>query len=704
MEQRADVTTSQVQCLVPDGVATTVCMQCPWGCGIKVQIHAGRIARITGNKEHPFSSGLICPKALAAPDVMLSPRRITSPMRRTAGGWQTIGWDQAYEILVENLSRIKEAYGAKALAVAIGMPVLLGGNSTVSFLRRFCDIYGTPNCFSVESICFRCQIIARILTLGTYEVPDVTNTACVLVWGNNPEASAPPSAKRIREALDKGAKLIVIDPRVTELAARADVHLQPRPGTDAALALGMMQVMIAEGLYDREFVEQWTVGMDELARVAAEYPLELVSNITGVPGDAVAQAARLFAQAPSACIVQGTNALDQHAVGLQNSRSVAILQAITGNIDREGGFVSTSKVALSPIRLPELMEGEPLGADRYPLFNEVWGRNFGEGQAMLLADAILEDDPYPIRGLVVAASNPLLTWPNGRKLARAMEKLDFLAVMDLFLTPTAEKANLFLPAATFLERVELCDYYGTLQAVPYVAVRKKLFQVGEAISDLEFWIELGKRMGYGDLFPWANSTAALDFAVEPSGFNLGEVAERPDGGMPFGKVRLEQYLKKAGFATPSRKIELFSQTLADLGHDPVPRHRESPEKVGEVGSDFPLILTTGARLLHYLHSEYRDIDRLAKRGGQPEAEIHPETAREYGIEHGLPLAIESPQGSITMQARVTETILPGVIAVPHGWEQASVNDITDDFCADPVIGYPVLKSKVCRVRPGGAPA
>ncbi|GAB4265805.1 MAG: molybdopterin-dependent oxidoreductase [Thermoleophilia bacterium] len=694
---------SDVRCLVPDGTVTTACMQCPWGCGLQVHIEGGRISRISGNKRHPFSKGLVCPKALAAPEVMLNPRRITHPMRRTDRGWQTISWDDAYGILVENLSRVKETYGPKALAVAIGMPVLLGGNATVSFLRRFCDIYGTPNCFSVESICFRCQIIGRILTLGTYEVPDITNTDCVLVWGNNPDASAPPTAKRIREALSKGARLLVIDPRVTDLAAQADVHLQVRPGTDAALALGMIQVILSEGLFDREFVDAWTVGIDDLAEVAREYTLDKVAAITGVAEPKIAEAARIFARSPSACIVQGTNSLDQHAVGLQNSRCVAILQAITGNIDRAGGFVSTSKVSLNRIRLPEMMEGEPLGADRYPLFNEVWGRNFGEGQAMLLADAILADDPYPIRAMIVAASNPVITWPNGRKLERALERLDFVAVMDLFMTPTSEKAHLFLPAATFLERVELCDYYGTLQAVPYVATRKKLFQVGEAVSDLDFWIELGRRMGYGEFFPWADATEALNYALEPSGLTIEEIAGQPDGGLPFGQVRLDYYKRKGGFATPSGKIELFSSTLRDLGHDPVPRYREGPEIPGASGAGgdgaFPLVLTTGARALHYLHSEHRDIERLAKRGRHAEAEIHPSTAEQYGIEPGSAMEIESPQGRVTMKARVTDRILPGVVSLPHGWNDASVNDLTDDACADPITGYPLLKSKVCRVRP-----
>ncbi len=701
-------TMSEVRSLVPDGTVTTVCMMCPWGCGAQVHVGDGRIERISGHKEHPFSTGLLCPKAPAAPDVMQHPDRITHPMRRTESGWETISWDEAYAILVEQLTRIKETYGPKALAVAIGMPVLLGGSSTVSFLRRFCDIYGTPNCFSVESICFRCQIIARILTLGAYDVPDVTNTACVMVWGNNPEASQPPTAKRIRQALDKGAGLIVIDPRVTPLAQRADVHLQVRPGTDTALAMGMLNVMITERLHDREFVERWTVGFDELAKAAAGYPLEVVEEITGVPREKVVQAARLFAGAESACIMQGTNALDQHAVGLQNSRCVAILQAVTGNIDRLGGFVSTTKVRLNPIRKPELMDGEPLGADRYPLFNEVWGRNFGEGQAMLLADAILEGDPYPIRAMIVSASNPVITWPGGAKLGKALESLDFLAVMDLFMTPTAERADLFLPASTFLERLELCDYYGTLQAVPYVAIRRKLFQVGEAVSDLDFWIELGKRMGYAEDFPWADSAEALDYALEPSGLSIEELAALPDSGRAFGSVRYGHYEEKGGFATPSGKVELFSRTLLDLGHDPIPRHREPPITLSDgTPADpatlerYPLILTTGARTLEYLHSQYRRVERLARRRRQPEADLHPSTAAEYGIEDGSPVTIETLNGAVTMQARVTDTILAGVVAVPHGWRGASANDLTDDTVVDQVIGYPLLKSARCRIRPAG---
>jgi anaerobic selenocysteine-containing dehydrogenase len=255
--------------------------------------------------------------------------------------------------------------------------------------------------------------------------------------------------------------------------------------------------------------------------------------------------------------------------------------------------------------------------------------------------------------------------------------------------------------------VELCDYYGTLQAVPYVAMRRKLFQAGDAVSDLDFWIELGKRMGYGEHFPWRDSTEALDYAIEPSGLTIADVGGAADGGIPFGKVRLGQYAQRGGFATPSKKVELWSATLDELGHDGVPRHVDSPQRPGvEAGAtvdgraaDYPLVLTTGARTLQYLHSEYRDVERLARRAREPQAEIHPQTAATYGLNDGTPMRIETARGSIVMQTKVTDTILPGVIAVPHGWERASVNDLTDDAPADPVIGYPILKSTSCRVLP-----
>lgn len=690
---------SDIRVCVPDGIVKTACELCPWGCGMEVHIKNGQLERVTGNREHPLNEGFLCPKGHAARDIVYSKERITHPMKRENGDWHRITWDEALDICAEKLHSIKDTHGPRSLAVAIGMPVLLGGNTTVSFLRRFCDIYGTPNCFSVESICFRCRIAANILTIGKFPAADIPSAKTIMVWGNNPHASSPPTGKRIDRAVKKGARLIVIDPRKTAAANKADIHLQIRPGTDGALALGMLNVIINEEIYDRDFVTNWTVGFDELRKGVAGYDPKSVEKITWIPAESIQRAARLFATNGPSCIVQGTNSLDQHVNGLQNSRALAILFAITGNLDRVGGMVTTSRVHISPIRIPEKMEGKPLGVDKFPLFYEIWGRSFGEGQGMELADTILSGNPYPIIGLIIAASNPVVTWPNSDKMKKAIESLEFSAVMDMRMTPTARLCNLFLPAATFLERTELCDYYGTLHAVPFITLRQKILQAGEAKSDVEFWFELGRRMGYGEFFPWNSVEEALDYALSSTPLTVEKLKEH-SGGLPYGERRIDYY-KEKGFPTPSGKVELFSKTLEELGHDPIPCHRESPESPmtnQDMARDYPLILTTGARSVEFLHSEYRDIPRLTRKRPEATAQIHPDTAGSFSIQDGEEIILENKRGSITIKANVTEDILPGVVSVPHGWEDSNINLMTDNISADPITGYPLLKSLLCRIR------
>ncbi len=688
----------EVRVRYPDGVVKTACELCPWGCGMEVHIRGGKIEKVRGDKDHPLSKGALCPKGPSALEVALSPERITHPMRRMGTEWKRISWDEALEMLSEKLTDIKDQFGPQAFAVSIGMPILLGGNTTVSFLRRFCDIYGTPNCFSVESLCFRCRITGYILTLGKFPVADVAHARCIVVWGNNPHHSNPPVAKRIEGSIQNGARLICIDPRKTEMAKRADLFLQVRPGSDCALALAMMNVIIEEDLYDKEFVEEWTVGFDELRSMVAEYAPETVEKITWVPAGKIREAARLFAATKPACIVQGTNALDQHASGIQSSRAVAILQALTGNIDNVGGFVTTSRVHINPIRLPEQMVGEPLGVDRYPLFYEIWGRSFGEGQATVVPDVILSGKPYPLKALFVAASNPVLTWPNSKRVKEALGRLDFIAVMDLFMTSTAEMAHLFLPAATFLERTELCDYYGTLHAIPFVTLRKKVMEVGEAWSDLRFWFALAHTMGYDEHFPWRDEEEAIEYALGPTGLSIKDLYESP-GGIPYGQLRIDQY-KQKGFATPSGKVELYSRTLEELGYHPLPVHQESPDIAveGERTEAYPLILTTGGRSVEFLHSEFRHIDKLRKRRPHPTVQLHPSTAEKYSITNGDLVVVENRIGFIRLRAEVTDDILPGIAHIPHGWKEANVNLLTDHSAADPVTGYPALKSSRCRVE------
>ena len=678
----------------------TTCQLCYLGCGIDVTLENDRITRVTGSKEHPLNQGLLCAKGRAMIEYQYDPDRILYPMKKVKGNWEQISWEAALDLIKEKIQDIKQNYGPQSVAITTGMPVLLSGTSSVGMMRKFAHAFGSSSLFSVESICFRCRIISYILTLGRFYVADPMHSKLTVVWGHNPENSAPPLTTWISKAQKEGAQLIVVDPRVTNIANRADLHIQPRPGTDCALILGMMNVIINEKLYDQEFVDNWTTGFDKLVEHVQDYPPEKVARITWVPEEKIKQFARQFATAESACILQGTNALDQTSTGLNSSRAVAILQAITGNVDKQGGFVVAPKLHTTPITVKEL-DQVPLGIDKYSIFYSVFGREFGEGQAMVLPDTILSGEPYPIKALIVSGSNPLMTWPNSRKVKEAFEKIDFLVVMGQVMSETAEIADLFLPAATFLERNELNDYYSTLWAIPHVILRKKVQQRGEAWSDLKFWLELGKKMGYQEDFPWQDEDAFIDHLLEPSGYNLNSLQEEYPEGVNIGEVKYQTYQKK-GFKTPSKKVEIYSEFLRELGHDPIPTYHEppeSPENSPELFKDYPLILTTGARDKHFTHSQHRNLPSLRKKSSEPFAEIHVETAAQYGLTDGDPVTVETKRGAISLKIKATDRILPGVINIPHGWSEANVNLLTTEEAADTVLGYPALKALLCRISP-----
>jgi formate dehydrogenase (coenzyme F420) alpha subunit len=680
----------------------TTCQLCHLGCGMNVSLENGRIVKVEGMPEHPLNEGLLCPKGEAVIEYVYSPDRVKYPMKRDGDGWQRISWDEALDTIVDKMTEVKDTYGAKAFAVAIGMSILLSGSVAVGLIRRFCYAFGSPNCFSVESMCYRCRVISYLLTYGRFRMADPENSRCIILWGHNPTNSNPMITQNILRAKDNGATLIVIDPRRTPLAQMADIHLQPRPGTDCALILGLINVIVSRGLYDKEFVDKWTFGFDRLAEHAKAYTPSYVEKITRVPADMIEKVARVYATTGPACIIQGTNALDQHHTGVQNSRGVAILQAITGNVDVPGGFIRAPRLRENPIEMPTKPKEAAIGQKEFPVFYSVFGREFGEGQAMLLSDTLLTGEPYPIKMMIVSGSNPLLTWPDSQKVRRAFEKLDFLVVMDQFMSRTARMADMILPAATFLERTELSDYY-SLWGLPYVMLRKKIIDYEECWPDLKFWFELAHRLGYAEHFPWKTIEEAIDYILEPSGFSVQKLTEELPQGVTYGQVKYKEY-ESQGFPTPSGKVELYSETLAGLGYHPMPTFGEppeSPESTPDLAREYPLILTTGARILEFCHSQHRNIPMLRRRSPEPVAEIDPATATKYGIADGDMVTVSTVRGSIEIKARVTEDIMPDVVCISHGWDEANVNMLTSQQPADPIIGYPAFKSLLCRVEKKG---
>lgn len=679
---------------VPNGVHTTACGLCHMGCGMEIEIKDGEMAGVRGMRDHPLNKGVLCAKGRAALEYVSSANRLTSPLLKEGGSWKEISWERAFQIIVSQLSGLKDK---RSLGISLGMPILLSGTSNVGLIRRFAHVFGTPNCFSVESICYRCRMLGYIATLGRFFVADPEKSDCIFVWGSNPDHSSPPVGQKIRQSKKNGAKLVVIDPRVTALAKRADLHLQPRPGTDCALILAILNVIISEELYDREFVSKYTVGFEELSAHVGEYTPEHSQEITSVPSEKVREAARLFATSKSSCIVQGTNALDQVPSGFQNSRGIAILQAITGNVDVPGGFIQTPRLRVNVVEVVEKAGEEPIGVDAYPIFYGIYGREFGEGQTLVMLDTLLTGQPYPISKMIISGTNPVITWPESAKVRRALKSLDFLVVIEQYMTETAKLAHLVLPAGTFLERTELCDYY-SLWGIPHVMLRNKILEYGQCRSDLDIWLELAHRMGFVKEFPWQTADELVDHMLEPSG--LSRKALLLSGGVTYGEQKYKNY-EKQGFKTPSGKIEIYSSYLKDLSLPPLPAYfepAESPAKTPDLAKKYPLMLTTGARQVQYIHSQLRDLVSLKRQFPEPLAEINPVTAKEYNLNEKDEVIIESPRGEIKIKIKITEDILPGVINIPHGWSGANVNLLTDSTPVDPVTGYPALKALLCKIK------
>jgi anaerobic selenocysteine-containing dehydrogenase len=666
-------------------VVKTFCRICLSCCGIDAHVEDGRLVGVTPMKEHPVNR--LCVKAQAIPDLIYSPERITHPMRKAEGGWQKVSWEEALDFIADRLSRIKEDYGARALVVHQGEPMI--ASEAKGIAARFCSLYGTPNYTSAGSLCFVAKGIGYGLSLSrrTFPMsPSYQNTPCVVVWGCNPRHSKIGEEADILAAQKRGAKLIVVDPRVTPPAKKADIHIQVRPGTDGVLVLGLINVIIAEGLYDKDFVRRWTSGFDKLTERVKEYSPEVVEKITWVPAEKVRQFARLYATTKPAAISQGV-ALDHCPNGVQNSRAVSILIAITGNLDVRGGSVYNPPLKQASLRVKGVAPlGEAIGA-RYPIFEKFTG----ETTAMPAAEAIISGKPYPVKALIVQGCNPLLTWPGSNKVRQAFEKLDLLVVADLFMTETAKLADIFLPAVAFPERMIMRDHF--FEGIPLIALGNKVVEPPpDCLEDWRIWAELGKRMGYGEYFPWRDTDELFTYLLEPSGITLEQLEQNP-GGIIYLPDRYQKY-EEEGLRTPSGKVELFSSIMAEHGYDPLPDFPQ-PE---EPSSRYPFHLISGSRVNAFTHSQHRHIARLRKLAPQPLVEINPEAAKGLGISDGDEVVVESAKGSIRLEARLTPDIHPGVLSIQHGWDEANANILTDGEHLDPVSGYPNFRSMLCQVR------
>lgn len=664
-------------------------------CGIDVHLEDNRVVKVRGMTEHPFHH--LCPKPAAYPELLYSEKRLRFPLKKRDGKFEEISWDEAFTIIADKLTQVKSRYGAQAAVFFTGNGLAV--RSTPAIIRRFSEIYGTPNYISGGWTCFCARVVAFKLTVGSFPNPDYAKeNRCMLVWGKDPSKSSAPENRAINVLLKKGSKLIVIDPIVTRTAKKADFHARPRPGTDCALALGLLNVIIEEGLYDREFVEQWTVGFERLAENASVYSPERVGSITSIPASLIREIAREYAGSHPASISVGVS-LDHSSNGVQTMRAIAALLAICGNLEVPGGNLTFPNVSLKNMRLPEQIEGIPAIGDNFPLFTKIQKLQSGTQ----LTDIILAEKPYPIKALIVIGGNPIVNWPNSGKVEKALDKLDFLLVSDMFMTDTARKADLILPAASDLETEDLRSAYFNHNGLPLLVKTNRVIKpVGNCMEDWQVWAEVGRRMGYDEYFPWQTSEALLADLLEPTAFSLDQLNENP-GGIVYSE-KISKYYLKGGFKTPSGKVELYSKTMDRYGYDPVPTFREpveSPVSRPDLAKDYPFILIAGSREKGYTHSRYREVESLRKLHPEPVAEINPVTARQISIEAGENIRIVSPRGSLRVAVKLSDAVLAGTVVLISGWSQetcANANVLTNDEARDPVSGFPEYRATLCRVE------
>ena len=671
-------------------IITTYCRMCLEECCIDVYVEDGKMVGIKGNKNHPWNEGRICIKGKAAIDWAYSPDRIKKPLKKTCNGWEEISLTKALDEIAEKMNNLKKKYGSKSIGLWKGEAIGFGQQE--QYIRRFCHAYGTPNYFSCDSLCFASTYIGYSLVEGAKPIGDFINSKYIIIWGTNPVYTHMNMAANIRKARQNGAKVVVIDPRKTKTALGADLHIKIKPGTDGALALGIINLIIENNWYDKEFVDEYTIGFNKLKKYSKIFNPDYVESITGISKDVQLTLAHdIFYNSPKVINHIG-NGIEHHENGVNNIRAIASIGAICGCIDKPGGEIIADGLNLPSLTLYDelpLKEIQPIGKREFPIIYKYRQ----ECNTMIGMEAILKGDPYFIKGMIITAANPVVTNPNSIKVKKALESLELLVVRDLFMTETAKLADYILPAASFFERNEIVLHSN----INRVGLRKKIFEYEDCQDEYGFLGSLSKRVGIKEYFPWNSEEELNSWLLEKGGISYKELQESKIG-IEYGNIKYKKYKEKP-FNTPSGKVELVSETLKDFGYSELPEFK-SPSYKDISNKDYPYILITGARKVYHVHSRNDTMPIYIKDKTCPEVEIHPTDGEKLGVKDGDIVIVTSKIGSIEIPVRIVgkEDILPGVIQISHGWKDKNVNLITSDLLNDPISGFSSLRSLSVNIK------
>ena len=695
----------------------TICPLCPNHDGVIATVQSGRITGLEGDKEHPISRGYICNKGRHAWETVYHPNRFKRPLLKTTSGWKEIFWEEAIDIASERLAEVKYRFGPFSFCSAQCYPSPEG-----IAMSLFTRSLGSPNQMHNLDLCQGPHNIADMVTFGhilsTYQADqDFRNSKCILLVGTNMAISSGGQWQDVLFARRNGAKLIVVDPRCCESAKQADIWLQIRLGTDGAFALGMLHIIINENLYDADFVNTYCEGFEMLREHVQQYTPERAAEITSLPPDQIVQVARTFATNGPASY-RGNNGVSQHSNSTQSARAFSILTAIIGSIDVPGGTLmptipsgyNTGSRLLRSTRLAREVEEQQLGAGRFPLWS---GPDSLEGVAHnpSVINAIITGEPYPIKSMILCDANPVLTYPDTRKIIEALRKLEFLVVIAYTPSPTSEFADLILPRKHPFEQngVTFNRYGNCLSLMP------KLVEPMEGCFDaIHVLYRLSEKMVQKgcipkNLIPWKDMDEFIEWRLGETEFSFKDLREK-------GPVVVERQYRKydtRGFRTPSGKVELYSTMLERHGYDPLPTFREpveSPVIVRKLAGKYPLLLTTRRNQSYWL-SRSAEESWVRKLMPYPRLQIHPSAARERGIQQDDMVIVETPRGTFRHLAELTEDIHPRVVSGLFGWWlpeseppergslETNINAVMSyDPPCDPVVGINSVQGLLCQVR------
>jgi len=669
-------------------------------CGVTCYVRDGRIIKVEGTEGHPANHGLLCTRGQANRQYVYREDRILTPLRRTgergSGLFEPITWDEAWAEITDRLGQVRESCGPSAAAFYSGY-----NKWYRPFLQRLCYSFGSVNYGTESSSCFTSTVMSwRLATGEAFAAPDLARAGVFLGWCYNAYHSSYLMAQAVDKARARGMKVIIVDPRITPAVEKqCDLHLRVRPGTDCALAPGLARELIANDWVDHDYIDKNVFGYEAYRQYVMGFTPERVERLTDVPAEQLRLAARMIRENMPLAVNQSSAALVHHTNGMQTHRAVMALTAIMGTYDRPGGMIPAPLTYAHSMAGFETREHEfpfekypagaprPVGAERYPLWDEV----VGEMQGNDLARQITEGKPYPVRAVWAHGMNYRM-FSGDRALEAALRKLDFFVDIDLFMTDTAKLADIVLPCCSSFERSEFKVFRGC-----YAQWTEPVIEpLGQSMPDDEIICELARRLGLDDELLTAGPEACVRYMLRDVPVDID--ALKANRQFPQKQERVSVVPVGAhGFHTPTGRFELWSTVIEKHpGLDPLPTWKDVTQ--GADTERYPFLLVAGARLPNALHSRLHDVPWLRSLRPEPTADLSDEDAAALGIAEGDAIVIATGAGSITAAAHPTARVKRGTVHMYHGYREADVNSIIPYGYNDPYSGFPGYRSVPCAVR------